>query len=367
MKNPNSKKLKFMIYMFCVIVLIFAAFNTYFSFQIHKQLAQVVSNPGRWPVGAYVYDSEIGFDFASNVSAPIKDGSFYVKSHQLGYRISENENAMSYRSGGVMSLGCSFTYGDEIEADQTFTQVIADRFKIPAYNYGVCSFSYIHAMLKAKKLKDQRILDKLQPKYLVLGCWKGLLNRSRSPFPPTASKKLPLAAAYITMDGTDLKIDYPLKTRHTFKMVELYRKEGIEMSFKKFVKIFFVAPRYVYLYLKNKLLYQKQGKHDFNNDVSDYDVYDFYFTGIEKLFSNYRTKIIVLFMPTSPNNQPDEALKNAVANHPDFIFVNGLQALKKYSISTREYQGKHPQADAHMVYALETIDLIRGLQRVPLK
>lgn len=362
MKYLNSKSLKYLIYMFGVIVLILAGFNIYFTIQIHKQLVQVVSNPGRWPVGAYIYDPEIGFDFASNVSDYIQDGSFYVKSHQFGYRIGEHEDAVSYQSGGILSLGCSFTYGDKVDASQAFTQLIAKGLKMPAYNYGICSFSYTHALLKAQKLKDQGVLDKLQPKYVILGCWKGLPDRSRSPFPPVASKKLPLAAAYISKDGEEIKIHAPLKTRHAFIMIELYREEGIEMSFKKFVKIFIAAPRYVYLYIKNNRLYQKLREHKFRNEVSDYDVYDFYFTGIESLFSDYKTKIIVLFMPNTPNENPDKALQKAITNHPGIILVNGLQALKKYSVPTRDYQGKHPRPTAHRAYARETINSIKALQ-----
>lgn len=349
--------------MLSVIVLIFVGFNIYFTVQIHKQLVQVVSNPGRWPVGAYIYDPEIGFDFASNISDHINDSSYYVKSHQFGYRIGEHEDAVSYQSGGILSLGCSFTYGDMVKAGQTFTQKIADGLKIPAYNYGVCSFSYIHALLKAQKLKDQGVLDKLRPKYVILGCWKGLLNRSRSPFPPIiASKNLPLAAAYITKDGKEFKIHFPLKTQHAFGMIELYREEGIKMSFKKFVKIFMAAPRFVYLYIKNNRLYQKQRERKFRNEVSDYDVYDFYFTSIENLFSEYKTQIIVLFMPNTPKDYPDKALENAIANHPGIIFVDGLQALKKYNIPTCDYQKRHPQPTAHTAYARETINLIRALQ-----
>lgn len=365
--NINSKKMKFRIYMFSVIILIFAAFNTYFTFLIHKELKSVVSNPGRWPAGSYVYDPEIGFDFATNVSAPIKDNSFYVKSHRLGYRISKRRNSCRYSTGGVMSLGCSFTYGDEVESNETFTQVIADNLRIHAYNYGVCSFSYIHALLKAKKLKDLGILDNLQPKYLVLGCWEGLVDRSKTPFPPLSTKSLPIASAYIIKDGEDLRINSPLNTKHTFDMVNLYRNEGVEMSFNKFVKIFFTAPRYIYLYLHNKLLFQRQQKRDFNNNISEYDVYSFYFTEIEKLFSKYKTKIIVLYMPTSPKNHAGEGLKKALADHSNIMFVDGLKAIEKYDVSTKDYQGKHPQANAHKAYGLETASMIRLSMRNRIK
>jgi hypothetical protein len=358
MKLPHSKKLNYLLYMFCVIVLIFAAFDTYFTIKIHKKLVQVASKPGRWPVGAYIYDEAIGFDFAPNISGPIDDNRFYVKSHQLGYRISKDEDAASYQPGGVLSLGCSFTYGDEVESSQTFTQLVADSLHVDAYNYGICSFSYIHAFLKAKELKEQGILDKLKPEYVILGCWSGLLDRSRSPFPPLSSKSLSMPAAYLAKDGSDVKIKYPMNTRSIFALVEQYRKEGTNMSLKRFVKIFISVPRYIYLYLKNNQLTQKVKNRAFPNDATDYEVYDFYFTGIEKVFADYHCRIIVLFMPNQPNEQPDGALKKAIANHPGIILVDGLDAIKKYEVPVKDYQGKHPQPFTHLAYAREILQTI---------
>lgn len=346
--------------MLSVIVVILVVFNTFITFRIHKQLVRVASREGRWPVGAYIYDKSIGFDFASNISGPInKKGNFYVKSHELGYRISETEDPVSYRPGGLLSLGCSFTYGDEVEAGQAFTRLAADGLNIPAYNYGICSFSYIHALLKAKKLKDQGVLDKLQPKYVVLGCWSGLPDRSRSPFPPLASNNIPLPASYLTKDDGGLKIQYPDKIQDVFSMIELYRNEGTKLSFKRFIKIFTAGPRYIYIFVKNSLLAKRLQSGSFQNDVSDFEVYDFYFSGIESLFSEYGTRIIVLFMPNKFNEQPDKALKNAIANHPGIILVDGFQAIQKYGVLDIDYVNRHPQPEAHKAYGQEIIEMAR--------
>jgi hypothetical protein len=360
MRYLNSKRLKYLVYMVSVIVLIFAVFNTFITIWIHKQIVRVVSKQGRWPVGAYIYDKSIGFDFAPNISGPINNDRFYVKSHQLGYRIGESEDPVSYKPGGLLSLGCSFTYGDQVEAEETFTQLAADGLNIPAYNYGICSFSYIHALLKAQKLKDQGVLDKLQPKYVVLGCWSGLPDRSRSPFPPLASKNIPLPAAYLTKDGSDLKIQYPMKTGDVFSMIELYRKEGTGLSIKRFIKIFIAVPRYIYLYVKNNRLAKELQSGSFQNDVSDYEVYDFYFSGIESVFSDYGSQIIVLYMPNSIDEPPDKALKKAIADHPGIILVDGLQAIRKGGVLSIDYAGIHPRPDAHKAYAEEIIDRIRA-------
>jgi hypothetical protein len=355
MSFMNSNRLKYLVYMFSIILLILAAFNTYFTIQIHNKLVKAGSKPGRWPVGAYIYDEAIGFDFAPNISGPIDDGRFYVKSHQLGYRISENDDAESYQSGGVLSLGCSFTYGDEVESGQTFTQQVADSLGIPAYNYGICSFSYIHALLKAKEMKENGILEKLQPKYVILGCWSGLLDRSRSPFPPLSSKSLALPAAYLSKDGNAPEIKYPLNTKSIFSMVESYRKEGTALTFKRFFKIFTSVPRYTYIYLKNNRLTQKVKNRTFPSEVTDYEVYNFYFSGIEKVFSGNDTRIIVLFMPNKENEEPDGALKKALAGHPRILFVNGQDAIKKYQVPVEDYKAKHPQPMTHQAYAREII------------
>jgi hypothetical protein len=344
--------------MLSVIVLILVVFNTVVTIIIHKQLVRVASKQGHWPVGAYIYDKSIGFDFASNISGPIENGKFYVKSHQLGYRIGEHEDPDAYRPGGLLSLGCSFTYGDQVNSEQTFTQLAADGLNIPAYNYGICSFSYTHALLKAQKLKDQGVLDKLKPKYVILGCWSGLPDRSRSPFPPMASKKFPLPAAHLTKDGDEVKIQYPMNTEQVFKMVELYRDEGTGMSIKKFSKIFINVPRFIYIYLKNNRLAKKVEGGPFQKDISDFEVYDFYFSGIESLFSDYGAQIIVLFMPVKDNEPPDKALKQAIAKHPGIILVDGLQAIQKYGVASRDYVGIHPKPTAHKAYAQEIVEAI---------
>jgi len=359
MKYLDSKRMKYLVYMTSVIVLILLVFNIFITIKIHKQLTKVGAKNSRWPVGAYIYDRSIGFDFASNVSGSIKKDRFYVKSHQLGYRIGESEDPVSYREGGVLSLGCSFTYGDQVESEETFTQLAADGLNIPAYNYGICSFSYTHALLKAQKLKDQGVLDKLKPEYVILGCWSGLPERSRSPFPPLASRNVPLPAAYLTRDGQSIKIQSPMDIEGIFNLIELYRKEGTDLSFKKFMKIYFSAPRIIYLYVKNNRLAQQLKLGTAHNEVSDYEVYDFYFSGIENIFSAYGSKIIVLFMPNEIDEHPDAALKKAIDGHPGIIFIDGLNAIDKYKVTKRDYVGIHPKPAAHKAYAQEIVDLVR--------
>lgn len=358
MKFLATKNIRYLVIMTGVIGMILIVFNIIFTLQVHKKIVPIVSQPGRWPAGAYIYDKNIGFDFAPNISGPVGDGSFYVKSHRFGYRIGEHEDAGSFQPGGMLSLGCSYTYGDEVNADQTFTQVAADSLNIPAYNYGICSFSYTHALLKAEKLKREGILDQLRPRYVVLGCWSGLPDRSRTPFPPLASGNLPFPAAYLAKDGDEVHIKYPMKIRNVFNLVELYRQEGTDLTVKKFMIIFVSVPRYIYLYTRYNRLVESIRTRTFRNDVRDKEIYDFYFTGIESVFAEYQAQIIVLYMPHRKDEKPDRELREALAGHPGIILANGLEAINKYGVPTRDYQARHPQPSAHQAFAREIVEAI---------
>lgn len=356
MRSKWRRRINYALYVIIVSIVILIGFNIYFTFRIHHQIVKLVSEPGRWPAGAYQYNPLIGFDFAPNVSDYIGDGSFYVKSHNLGYRIGQKENVTQFQSGGILALGCSFTYGDEVECEQTFTQLIADSLGIDAYNYGVSSFSYIHALLKAKNLKEQSVLDKLQPRFVILGCWEGLLERSRNPIPPLA-RSIPLEAAHIVKGKNGPEICPPANFKQAYEIINIYRNEGKKMSFRKFVKIFFVAPQYINLFLTNGKKSKKSDK-DAGHDVTDYEIYDLYFSAIEKTFSSYGSQIIVLYMPNLSFDMPDQALIDVLANHPEIILVEGQIAVDRFNVSSSEYQRKHPQPEAHRAYAWETIKLI---------
>lgn len=360
MKLFKSNRLNYALYLLSVTIVILILFNIYFSMRIHNELVKFSSKQGKWPAGAYVYDPVIGFDFAPNISGPIGNGSFYVKSHELGYRIPKHKSSEGYLPGGVLSLGCSFTYGDEVEAEETFTQLIADSLGIPAYNYGICSFSYIHALLKAEELKREGVLDQLRPKYIVLGCWKGLNPRSKSPFPPIASKTIQFTAAYLKKEGDSLTIPLPMKVKESFDLVTLYQKKGPELSIEKFFRIFFAAPKYVYLFIKSKQSAGKTRSHSTPGSfVTDVELYDFYLRKIKNIFSEYNTEIIVLYMPSTVNDYPGEAIRKVLEKHPDIILANGMKAIKQFDVPPSEYKGIHPKPSAHAAYAWAIIKEIR--------
>lgn len=357
MKSKLKKRINYILYLILVLIIILIGFNIYFTYKIHNQLRDIVRNPGRWPADAYIFDEKIGFDFAGGVSDYISDGSFYVKSHQLGYRIDREESVASFEPGGVMSLGCSFTYGDLVESGETFTQVVGDSLGLDAYNYGISSFSYIHALLKAEKMRNDGTLDKLKPAYVILGCWSGLLDRSRAPIPPIA-RSVPLVAAHLVKEGDELIIHPPENFQSAFEMISLYRKEGTGMSLNKFFRLFAMTPSYVHLFLTSDKSNMKAKKGLVQSDVSDFEVYDFYFSSIKETFAPYGTKIIVLHMPYMKFNVPDQALIDALKKYPEIILVDGLDGIREHDVADAEFERRHPKAAAHQAYAWEVLSVL---------
>lgn len=99
-------------------------------------------------------------------------------------------------------------------------------------------------------------------------------------------------------------------------------------------------------------------KKSSKDEVTDSEVYNFYFNEIEEIFSDYGSKIIVLYMPYLSFDLPDKALTEVLTRHPDILMVNGFQAVKDFNVPPIEFEKRHPQPKAHEAYAWEAIKVI---------
>ena len=68
----------------------------------------------------------------------------------------------------------------------------------------------------------------------------------------------------------------------------------------------------------------------------------------------------MLYMPNRHNEKPAGDLLRAVADHTGILFVNGLEAIEKYGVPHRQYQGRHPQPAAHEAYGRAIVDVVEG-------
>ncbi len=122
----------------------------------------------RWPLDVYGYHKTIGYEQTPGVSVRLLDRSFTSRTHELGFRIPLAQDQRTVGPGGLLSVGCSFTFvGGEI-------------LGIPSYNYGVSSYSYIGAPLKLEELEQRGLFDQLQPSAIVLGAGGAPLSSRNS-------------------------------------------------------------------------------------------------------------------------------------------------------------------------------------------
>lgn len=334
-----------------VIVLILFGITSYFTVKYIN--AKAIT---RWPKGVF-RSSVAGYEIAPSFSSSMLDGSFFVHSHQLGYRIPKFADDSNIKEGGILSVGCSFTYGDEVEAEQTFTYLIADSLHLPSYNYGVCSYSYANIILQLKELKDKGILDKLKPSMIILGAGNWLTRRSLTPFLPTGYNGPPIVGPYVMKKDNVIRITSPPRA---FYIKYFYdgidenlnsRINKIKFNLKRFCLMLLVTPRILYVeFIK---------KNYKESDVSSFELYEFVISEIKEVISPYQMKFVILWMPLQENENLDEGFKKALERHRDIILVDGFNAIREYGVEKNDYVSRHPSLEAHRAYAEEIIAALR--------
>lgn len=334
-------------------VVIVAVILTIASHYFAKRYIQSLQRTG-WPQGAYRLNSTMGFEMSPGFSATMLDGRFSIHTHQLGYRIPKFLNNSSITPGGVLSVGCSFTYGDSVEAEQTFSYLVADKLHLPSYNYGVCSYSYATVILQLKELKEKGILDQLKPSILILGAGKWLSSRSMSPIMPMSPGYV-LLSPYIGKESGRVQIVSPPQLFSNECVLGSYEDyffdQQIGLTKKGFYLLSHYFPRLLYAKFAT-LLGSRQPP------VSSYELYDYVITEIKKVIAPYGMKFVILWMPFDIQETLDEGLAKAMAKHDDIILVDGSDAIAKYQVRPFDYRHRHPSPIAHDAYAKEIVNRI---------
>jgi hypothetical protein len=316
--------------------------------QFHRQIIAYhkLLTTSRWPVGSYQYDEHAGFKLTPGFSGLMQDRSFYLKTHDLGYRIPEFAARDEVESGGILSVGCSFTFGDRVEAEETFSYLTAEHFKVQSYNFGVCSYSYASVIGQLEELEKSGILAQLKPSILVLGAGDWLVERSLKPFYPTAG--LQFGYPYIGKHDGRLLIkpanDY-YSTKHLYRLVADYSRDtdGKELTIGRYLRLIAISPRVSKANLDHRRFTIPA--------VSSKELYDFVLARIIGILGGkYGTRIVVLWMPVS-DTAIDAGLSQSVRGFENVLLVDGSAALKRAQVIREAYFERHPAPEAHAAYA----------------
>ena len=328
--------------------------------QFHKQIVTYhkLLTSSRWPAGSYQYDEHAGFKLTPAYSGLMKDKSFHVKTHRLGYRIPEHAAPDLVEPGGILSVGCSFTFGDRVEAEETFSHLTAGHFKVQSYNYGVCSYSYASVIGQLEELENSGILGRLRPSILVLGAGDWLVERSLKPFYPTAG--LQFGFPYIGKSGDRLELQPASEyysTKHLYRLVADYAEDedGAELTLGRYLRLISISPRVSKANLDHWRFVMPA--------VSSKELYDFVLGRIIGILGKTPdTRIVVLWMPVS-DAAIDAGLSESVKGLKNVLLVDGLAALKKARVSREACYERHPAPEAHAAYAQALIEAITAGKR----
>jgi hypothetical protein len=314
----------------------------------HKQLIQ-----SPWPLGTYRYNKTIGYELAPSFSGIYGRKGMYFKTHRLGYRVAQSDDIESFQPGGILAVGCSFTFGYPVEGEETFSYLTGKGIDLPVYNFGVCSYSYASVLLQLEDLKKKGVLDKLKPTITILGAGNWLINRSKKPFVPAVLFRL--GYAYIGLQRDQLKIIQPpeyYSIKHLYYLVDVYfrgNSRKVDLTFGRYLRL---------LWFSRRIIAAERARKNFvKAKVSTHQLYHFVLSGIKERMSKYNSKLVVLWMPRIAN-KIEPGLAAAVKGFKNVILVDGLEALKENNVEPKHYYNRHPLKKAHAAYAQALIERI---------
>jgi hypothetical protein len=301
-----------------------------------------------WPHGAYVPDPQVGFRPARDFSGTMRDRSFHVRTDKLGSRIPTNARPDLVEPNGLLAVGCSFTYGYEVEAEQAFPYVIGQLLQIPAYNFGVCSYSYATAVLLAKELEQEGTLARLAPRFLLLGAGAWLEDRSRSPFYPTES--LPFTYPYLRdSDGKATVARAPsfIDVRYALAATDSGKGDGM------------LVPRVWFARMYGRTLSDPGSQATLRDEA----IYEFVLSELSDIARRHDMRVAILWLPHHDVEAVNPKLAQAASRHPDVILIDGNEAMRDEHVPAPEFADRHPSAKAHAGYAHHVAEILRPFKR----
>lgn len=310
-----------------------------------------------WPGGAHAPDPELGFRPARNFSGTMLDGSYHVRTDTFGSRIPSHARPDVIAPHGLLALGCSFTYGYDVEAEQAFPYVIGQSLEIPSYNFGVCAYSYATAVLLLKQLERDGTLAKLSPQFLLLGAGAWLEDRSRSPFYPTDT--LPFTYPYLRkQDEAAVIASAPsiINARHALDAADSETREG---PVSRMIRLGGLVPRVWFARMYQRTLPDPGSQSTLADDA----LYEFVVGELARIARAHDMKLAILWLPHHDVEPVNPRLVQVLAKHPDVVLIDGNEAMRLEQVPAQEFADRHPSALAHAAYARYAAGILRPLKR----
>lgn len=328
----------------------------------------------------YRYDRDLGYApiahseaLQANSARPPIPGRF----DRQGFRIALNEKLERvYRRPLLMTIGCSYTYGHQCYAEETFSYKLQDALHGISLNAGVCGYGLGQMVLLARHL-----IPTYRPDYVIFQVSPWLFDRSRQKFSANYLGALP--TPYLSKPGegngqktAELSIAPPVFRTTLFDLP----MEDFKSS-QKGLKDYVAFVRRVWLPF---LLHDRLGMATYRlkemfhavpplSQQKDSEIFGRMLEELEELCRRQKTRPILLFLGQSPTTDQKKSLKQ----HPDMVLVDAQAALdaraKKAGVSSKRLFGfwkkrgdqslfmdSHPNPLAHSIIADQILKVIQA-------
>ena len=105
------------------------------------------------------FDSQLGFVSVENFKGKTKvistDDSYDVLTDNTGARVSREEQTPLPTSPSAIATGCSFTWGQGISNDETFSKKLSEKLKMPVRNYAEPYYGSVQSYLMLERFANE--------------------------------------------------------------------------------------------------------------------------------------------------------------------------------------------------------------------
>jgi hypothetical protein len=183
-------------------------------------------------------DPELGFAALPGASGfhGFPDGSrFAMRYDDEGFRVPAGRAVDTSRPRPwVLSLGCSFTYGDSCPAEDTYSYHVAQGLSGSALNAGKCAYGLAQMLILAR-----RLIPRYKPDYVLVQFSPWLAGRGTSGFARSAFGAVPVPFLLLRENGS-LEVHPPVFSARVFDLPfdQFYNARSGVVDFLRF---FFMA------------------------------------------------------------------------------------------------------------------------------
>lgn len=216
-----------MAYCFLLLVSAIVALCLYFLI-ISRPVYNATKRPHHYTSNLYDSDGKLGYKLKSNATG------YFVWSYGDSVLIETDENGFRKTpygkriGGGLLFLGDSFTFGEELAAAESFPFKIGMVMGRRVYNAAVSGYGYAQMIYQA-----QNLIDELDPEFIVVQLSPWLAERATSPYMPAPFFKVPVI--HLSEDGAliDPYFESPVFELSQDDLLNKYRRS--EASFSDFL------------------------------------------------------------------------------------------------------------------------------------